>query len=160
MEHTTEELSPEDVVRRRVAALRRKKGKSQADLAEDMNRLGFPNWSRFSVSTLERGERRISIDELVAIAMALGEPINALLDPVGLPTVRLIPSRSEEADGVFWSPDTARRFLTSEMRIELQGVEPGADPEQLRFKGYMRKDVLERRRRGTYLIEEVEEEDN
>ena len=49
-----------------------------------MRELGQETWSRATVSELERGGRRISVDELPAIAIALGLDVPTLLRPSGV----------------------------------------------------------------------------
>jgi transcriptional regulator with XRE-family HTH domain len=57
---------------------------SQEELARRMVDLGHASWSRATVSEVERGGRTVTIDELLALAMAFGVPIGNLLDPAGL----------------------------------------------------------------------------
>jgi transcriptional regulator with XRE-family HTH domain len=53
---------------------------SQDDVAERMTALGHA-WSRQTTSDVERGHRNVTIDELLGLALVLGAPIGALLDP-------------------------------------------------------------------------------
>jgi hypothetical protein len=46
-----------------------------------MNALGFENWHRQTLSKLERGDRRLQADELLALAYALDTSIEILLKP-------------------------------------------------------------------------------
>lgn len=63
----------------KILLLRRKRGLSQGDLSKLLkatNRPFLPN----VISKIERGERRIDIDDLVAIAAALGVTSAQLLE--------------------------------------------------------------------------------
>jgi hypothetical protein len=53
----------------------------QADVAGGMNKLGHP-WKAATVSEVERGQRNVTVDELVALGLVLETPPFALLDPV------------------------------------------------------------------------------
>ena len=59
--------------------------RSRADIgpgsafAERMRSLGFSAWIRQTVGTAERGRRRITAEEMVGLAQALGAPVAALL---------------------------------------------------------------------------------
>jgi transcriptional regulator with XRE-family HTH domain len=55
---------------------------SQAEVAERMGVLGYP-WSRATVSDVERSNRDLTVDEIAALAIVLGEPPLTLLDPLG-----------------------------------------------------------------------------
>jgi transcriptional regulator with XRE-family HTH domain len=76
------ELGP---VGRRVAenvrALRREQGVGQAQLADRLEELGRPLLST-GVSKLEAGTRRVDVDDLVALSVALGVNPSRLLLPV------------------------------------------------------------------------------
>jgi transcriptional regulator with XRE-family HTH domain len=61
---------------------RRVRDWSQTELTERMNALGYP-WSRPTVSDVERANRDVTVDELAALAIALGESPLTLLDPLG-----------------------------------------------------------------------------
>lgn len=49
-----------------------------------MTVVGHDNWSRATVSEVERGGRTVTVDELLALAMVLGVTIGDLLDPAGV----------------------------------------------------------------------------
>ncbi len=54
---------------------------SQVDLAERMKEAGLKTWSRQTVGEVERGNRKVTVDELTALGPALGVPCTRLLDP-------------------------------------------------------------------------------
>lgn len=58
-------------------------GHSQDDVAERMRALGH-EWSRQTVSDVERNVRNVTVDELLGLALVLGTPISELLDPRGV----------------------------------------------------------------------------
>ena len=55
----------------------------QTDLAERMSALGHP-WTQAVVSIVETEQRHVTVDELLALAIALGVTVPALLDPAGV----------------------------------------------------------------------------
>lgn len=73
--------TPTQLVIRRLYELRKSKGLSGAAVAERMTQLGV-HWDRNTVAKLESGRRvSINVDELLALAYALGESPLALLLP-------------------------------------------------------------------------------
>lgn len=83
-------------VGRRIAAVRKARGLTQAELGSQLG------WSGQVVSFAERGRRQLDVDELLVIARALGVAAIGLLDPVGdEPTlVRLSDGEELDADGI------------------------------------------------------------
>lgn len=73
----TEVLAENVRVRRAAARLQ------QADLAKRMIALGL-EWTRSTVSAVERGSRNVTVDELLSLALALGTDPAGLLDPRGI----------------------------------------------------------------------------
>lgn len=75
-------LSPTQEVARRVQELRRKRGLTAAALAERMTGLGVP-WDRSIVANLESKRRRsLSVEELLALALALNvAPVHLMVPP-------------------------------------------------------------------------------
>jgi transcriptional regulator with XRE-family HTH domain len=79
-----------------IARARGASGFTQAALAESMARVGFP-WKRITVAEVERGVRRVSLDELVGLAALFGKPIVEFLLPQSdldyqLPSGRTLPA--------------------------------------------------------------------
>jgi transcriptional regulator with XRE-family HTH domain len=62
-----------------IRTLRRQRGISQTELAERMAAAGRP-MGMAGISRIERGERRVDIDDLVALAESFGVTPTALLD--------------------------------------------------------------------------------
>lgn len=56
---------------------------NQSDLAERLEFLGH-DWSRQTVSDIERSHRNVTLDELFALSMALEVATGQLLDPAGI----------------------------------------------------------------------------
>jgi transcriptional regulator with XRE-family HTH domain len=71
-----------EVLARNVRQVRSLCRLSQDDVAERMTALGHA-WSRQTTSDVERGLRNVTIDELLGLALVLGESIGHLLDPAG-----------------------------------------------------------------------------
>jgi transcriptional regulator with XRE-family HTH domain len=66
-----EELTPTEAFRRRLREVRASTGISQADLAARLDALDY-KLSRGAIADIERGERRVSLDDALAVAAALG----------------------------------------------------------------------------------------
>jgi transcriptional regulator with XRE-family HTH domain len=81
-----------DLVARNVAAERERRSLSQADLAARMSDLGF-RWVRQTVTEAERpAGRKITVEELIGLSVALGVPVDVLiLPPPGGPPVAALP---------------------------------------------------------------------
>lgn len=72
-------LSIPEAVGRRVRALRTDRGWTQQQLADEMERLGFP-WKRITVAEVEGVRRRsVSVDELLGLALLFREPVPGFL---------------------------------------------------------------------------------
>jgi hypothetical protein len=81
-----------DLVARNVAAERERRSLSQADLAVRMSDLGF-RWVRQTVTEAERpGGRKITVEELIGLSLALSVPVDVLIfPPPGSPPVAALP---------------------------------------------------------------------
>jgi transcriptional regulator with XRE-family HTH domain len=73
-----------DVLARGVRAERSRRGWRQADLAE---RCG---WSLDIVSAIERGSRRVDMDDALRLCRALGLPLMKLLDGASDEDLRIL----------------------------------------------------------------------
>jgi transcriptional regulator with XRE-family HTH domain len=85
-----------EAVARNVAAERTRRRMEQKDLAVGMARLGH-DWKQPTVADVEGGRRRISLDELVGLALVLNRTIPELLRPsenvdVGIPGFPMSPA--------------------------------------------------------------------
>lgn len=84
--HTT---TPSDAVAARVREVRTRRGITAAELAERCTALGLPRFTAQSVYKIEgqresesRPPRRVTVDELLALALALNvAPVNLLIPP-------------------------------------------------------------------------------
>jgi transcriptional regulator with XRE-family HTH domain len=70
-----------DAVAEKVRAWRLLRHLQQADVAEKMRELRHP-WTQATVSQVERGQRNLTIDELVGLSIVFDVSLNELLDPV------------------------------------------------------------------------------
>jgi transcriptional regulator with XRE-family HTH domain len=70
-----------DVVLRNIRAWRARQKLGQADVVERMRALGFTNWHRQTLSRIEQGERRITVEEILGLAYALDVTVRRLLEP-------------------------------------------------------------------------------
>lgn len=92
----TQEQFVETVVRRRIRALRAARGWSLDELAE---RCFF---SPSTLSRMETGHRRIGLDQLMALARALGTSIDHLVQPEGDDDVVIRPVEDESRGKTTW----------------------------------------------------------
>jgi transcriptional regulator with XRE-family HTH domain len=72
-----------DVLATNVRAYRLVRGRTQEELADRMSQLGH-GWSAGTVGFAERGDRTLSVDELLALAIVLETDVLDLLDPTGI----------------------------------------------------------------------------
>jgi transcriptional regulator with XRE-family HTH domain len=107
-------ISPIAVIAQRVKEVRGRKGWNAAQLGKEVSKHGV-RWDRFTVANLENGKRQnVTVQELMALALALGvAPIN-LLVPLGDEQYEITPSRTEGAD-------TVRAWVRGEVAL------PGTD---------------------------------
>ncbi|MGN7188834.1 helix-turn-helix domain-containing protein [Microbacterium enclense] len=98
---TSVDLGPTgDTVRRNVRRVRQDQECTLRDLSERLAENGYP-MAQSALSKIENGTRRVDVDDMMALAVALGVSPVALL----LPASRT-PDDSVEVSG--WSTDTAR----------------------------------------------------
>ena len=71
-----------DVLADNIRAWRLLRRLEQAEVASRMAKLDH-TWGPSTVSQVERGRRNITVDELLALAIALSVPVWVLLDPLG-----------------------------------------------------------------------------
>src|SRR6266545_1902903 len=107
------EVRFEQVVMRRVRHLRERRGLSQQRLADRLAELGVPI-ERSQLARLERGERGVGVDELMALAFALDTaPAYLLLDLEADERTALVP-------GVAISPADARGWIRGQRPLPQQ----------------------------------------
>ena len=68
-----------DVLAGNIRAERSRKGLGQTTVVERMRALGFTSWHRQTMGNVERGERRVTADEIYALAWALETSIPTLM---------------------------------------------------------------------------------
>jgi transcriptional regulator with XRE-family HTH domain len=79
-------IGPDTITSRRMRELRLQSGASpnaplrQEDLAEAMSQVGC-DWRRGTVTETEKERRRLSLDELLGLALVFGVPVVELLSP-------------------------------------------------------------------------------
>jgi transcriptional regulator with XRE-family HTH domain len=126
----TQDLDLDGVVRARIRGLRLARGWSLDALA------GRCHLSASTLSRIETGNRRISLDQLVPIAHALGTTLDQLVEPVEDEDVVIRPERDRAHGVTRWllSRDDAPHGTTvAKMRITARrphgelGVHPGRD---------------------------------
>jgi transcriptional regulator with XRE-family HTH domain len=73
--------TPEDILAETIRSAMGRRNLSRTDLAERMNNLGYPKWSRQTVTEVVEGNRRILAVELYPLSFALEMPLPALVMP-------------------------------------------------------------------------------
>jgi transcriptional regulator with XRE-family HTH domain len=104
-----------DVLAANVRAHRLLRRLEQSDVAERMNSLGHP-WVQQTVSGVERGQRNLTVDEILGLCLVFGAKLGELLDPTG-PDGR----NSEQLDygPAVLDPGLAYAWLAGDERLEL-----------------------------------------
>jgi transcriptional regulator with XRE-family HTH domain len=75
-------LSYAKIVASNIRAVRGRKGLEQQDVADRMSALGFSSWRlRQTVSSLEKGRRRVTAEELLALSVVLDTSVPVLMAP-------------------------------------------------------------------------------
>ena len=80
--HGSQYLS--QIVGHRIAEARGVQRLSLEAIAERMDALGHSSWRRQTVSQVEAATRNVTVDELIALAAALGTSLAFLLSPIPL----------------------------------------------------------------------------
>jgi transcriptional regulator with XRE-family HTH domain len=106
-----------DVLRRNFRAARAAADLSQADVGERMRSLGHASWLRQTMSTVEKGKRRITAEEVFALAYALDTSIARLIRPT-------------EEDGWISFPSGMAVHITS-----VVGLARGVNDTAIRWNG-------------------------
>lgn len=97
-----------DVVAERVKAVRKKRGLTASQLAERCAEVGTPELTAQALSNIETGRRDkegrrrryVTVDEVVALALALGvAPVHLLIDPEG-DDYQVTPTHAEPSTAV------------------------------------------------------------
>jgi transcriptional regulator with XRE-family HTH domain len=98
-----------DAVAEKVRGYRLLRRLKQDDVAEEMRKLRHP-WTQATVSQVERGQRNLTVDELVGLSIVFGLSLNELLDPV--PVGGGPPPALDIGLPVPLPPDIVRRWST------------------------------------------------
>lgn len=72
-----------DVLARNIRAARNRADLGQASVAARMRNLGFPGWHPQTVSSSEKGKRRLTAEEILGLALALDTTVQRLMTPLG-----------------------------------------------------------------------------
>jgi transcriptional regulator with XRE-family HTH domain len=98
-----------DVIVRNIRTLRARKGLDQGDVVNHMRKLGFTNWHRQTMSKIELGQRRVTMEELLGLVVVFQTSWGSLLFPaagelrlVSLPAGQpvILPLQHEMPEGV------------------------------------------------------------
>jgi transcriptional regulator with XRE-family HTH domain len=129
-------LTYDAVLAGNIRATRGRKKLDQADIVERMRYLGFTTWHRQTMGKVERGERRVTAEEIFGLALALETTIQALMtangqdddvylpsgQPIGAVSVERLVGRLAVNDrSVQWADDNSASFIGFR---RLPGVDP------------------------------------
>ena len=70
-----------DVIMRNIRTQRVRKGLDQGAVVEAMRKLGFTNWHRQTMSKIELGQRRVTLEELLGLVVVFKASWGSLLFP-------------------------------------------------------------------------------
>jgi transcriptional regulator with XRE-family HTH domain len=87
-----------DILAANIRAMRARKGLGQDALAARMRSLGLGHWIRQTVAASEKGSRRVTAEEIFALALALQTSITALMGEAGDEKVIELPGGSLDAE--------------------------------------------------------------
>jgi transcriptional regulator with XRE-family HTH domain len=108
-----------------VRALRQARGLDLADLADRMNRLG-QSLSLGGLSKLERGDRRVDVDDLMALAIALDVTPSRLLLPADATEepAELTPELAVSSEEAWsWACGEARLPASADVTLNLDALD-------------------------------------
>ena len=99
-----ESRTAQAVIAGRVVALRQARGASQQDLADRLTEIGYPKLHRTALSKLEKCAQRITVEDLLALAVALDVAPVVLLTPQEGEALDVVPTITplEAADANPW----------------------------------------------------------
>lgn len=106
------ELTVDQAVGRGVRALRLARGWTQTQVAQGMTIAELKGWRRTTVTSLEAGQRRIGLDEALALAHMFGVPVVDLLPLPTKPEGNRASWALRGPDDAAMPPDVARWHLT------------------------------------------------
>lgn len=69
------------LVGRNLRQIREELDLSQTDVSEGMAAAGFPGWRKATVADVERGARKVALDELASLCDVTEQPLERLLTP-------------------------------------------------------------------------------
>lgn len=137
---------------KRVAAnverIRKARQLHQKDLSARLAEVGRPMLSTV-ISKIERGERRVDVDDLVALALALNvSPSALLLPPTSDNTAVQLTDTFSIASGTAWDwSEGHRTAMDWEPGEGVNLAGPGADPA-IQYEAYERSQEFQRRQEG------------
>jgi transcriptional regulator with XRE-family HTH domain len=157
------------IVGRSVRSARVARDLSQEQVAARMRALGFTGWLRQTVGQVERGRRRLIVDEVLALSFAVETSIAELIMPAADEEVVDLPSgqgvsvavirhsiRGNRAAGVRWIGDTLALPPTGEPFASEPGPDMQISALAARLEAVERQLHEERARNGHGHAEEEE----
>jgi transcriptional regulator with XRE-family HTH domain len=112
----------EEVLAANVRGYRLVQGMDQAELARRMAALGH-RWDAGTVGFVERGDRNVTVSELLGLMLALGKTFAELVDPTGVDgSVRLKVDIGFPEGPIY--PPMIRDWLHGDVRFTLEEYDP------------------------------------
>jgi transcriptional regulator with XRE-family HTH domain len=111
---------PSDVLTSNMRAHRLVRGLTQEDVGAEMARLGH-EWSAGTVGFAERGDRTLSVDELVGLAIVLTTGVTDLLDPRGIDGRETDPVDYGDPARLGLPVDIAGPWMRGQLLVEVTG---------------------------------------
>jgi transcriptional regulator with XRE-family HTH domain len=113
------ELTPTQAVAQSVRYARRLRGWNQAVLAKRLTELGVPT-AQSTIARVERGKRGVSLDDAVALAVALDVSLTHLIAGPASDDDKIVLTPTE-----VWEPDHVREWIRGNFSLGAGGDKPG-----------------------------------
>lgn len=133
-----------ETVRTNIASIRKQRGMTLRGLSDVMSTIGWP-MSNSTLSQIENGSRRVDVDDLVAIAIALDVSPNGLLMPSGFDSNETIEATGVQAISSknFWYfLDGMRSVISTGLDFAVRSQPPFLRPASFTWRSTQDADQL------------------
>lgn len=114
-----------EVLTRNIRAARSRQGLDQKNIVARMRALGHDKWHRQTMGKVERGERRVTTEEMLALALALETSIAALMAPTDEDKIIGLPSGETVTVTSVWQ---SARWASNDGEVRWEGDVPVFEP--------------------------------
>jgi transcriptional regulator with XRE-family HTH domain len=128
---------PDELVGEQVKRARESLGWKQSDLAARLEELGYTGWRQSKVAKIEQGignggVKRLALDDVIALALALGVQFPHLLAPDGAEAVQVAPKLTcSRADFDRWIRGQWPLVAADERTFYLGALVPDSDAKRI-----------------------------